>query len=117
MNDTAERYLATWNATDPAERRSLLQQHWAPDAVYVDPMADASGLDALDQLIGGVQAQFDGFVFTAVGEPDSHHQQTRFQWGLGPVGAEPVVLGFDVLVLDDEGRIAEVRGFLDRVPA
>ena len=116
MDDTAERYLATWNATDPAERRALLQQHWTPDALYVDPMAEAAGHDALDQLIAGVQAQFDGFVFTPVGQPDGHPRQARFQWGLGPAGAEPLVVGFDVLVLDEAGRIAEVRGFLDRVP-
>jgi hypothetical protein len=26
-------------------------------------------------------------------------------------------VGFDVLVLDEQDRIADVRGFLDRVPA
>ena len=27
-----------------------------------------------------------------------------------------VVIGFDVMVLDQEGRILDVRGFLDRIP-
>ena len=46
-----------------------------------------------------------------------HHQQVRFQWGLGPRDAEPLIIGFDVLIVDDDGRIAEVRGFLDKVPS
>ena len=41
----------------------------------------------------------------------------RFGWGLGPYGAEPVVLGFDVVTTDADGRIATVVGFLDKVPA
>ena len=68
-------------------------------------------------MIAAVHEQFPGFVFTALGEPDAHHQQVRFRWGLGPAGAEPVVEGFDVVVLDGDGRIADVRGFLDKVPA
>jgi hypothetical protein len=56
-------------------------------------------------------------VFTPAGEPDGHHSQLRFGWGLGAEGEEPAVVGFDVLVLDGEGRIREVLGFLDKVPA
>ncbi|MEU0472430.1 hypothetical protein ACFW5S_30570 [Streptomyces olivaceus] len=55
-------------------------------------------------------------MFTQVGEIDAHHRQVRLRWGLGPEGAEPVVVGFDVLVLDESGRIRDVRGFLDKVP-
>ena len=48
---------------------------------------------------------------------DAHHQQLRFSWGLGPAGDEPLIIGFDVVVLDDQGRVADVRGVLDKVPA
>jgi hypothetical protein len=27
----------------------------------------------------------------------------RFTWGLGPADAEPIVVGFDVAVLDEDG--------------
>ncbi|SDG01862.1 hypothetical protein SAMN05421505_101120 [Sinosporangium album] len=73
--------------------------------------------DGITAIVDGVQAQFPGFVFTQVGEADAHHRQVRFRWGLGPEGAEPLVIGFDVLVLDESGRIQDVRGFLDKVPA
>jgi hypothetical protein len=48
---------------------------------------------------------------------DAHHQQARFTWGLGPDGAEPLVVGFDVAVTDGDGRLRTVLGFLDKVPA
>jgi len=33
------------------------------------------------------------------------------------LGAEPLVIGFDVAVLDASGQIQAVHGFLDKVPA
>lgn len=120
MNDTAklvERYLATWNITDAAERRAEIDAIWAEDARYVDPLADATGRDAIDATIAAVQQQFPGLVFTPGGEVDAHHNLARFTWNLGLEGGEAIVVGFDVAVLTEDGRIQTVHGFLDRVPA
>ena len=113
----AEAYLATWNAGEQQDRRRLLEQHWSPDTHYVDPLAEVSGHDGVAALVEGARAQFPGLVFSLLGEVDAHHRQLRFRWGLGPAGGEPVVIGADVVVLDDGDRIQDVRGFLDRVPA
>ncbi len=117
MSDLRDRYLACWNATDGDTRRGLLREHWAEDAAYVDPLVEVAGLDALDATIAAVHQQFPGFVFSAVGPVDAHHDVTRFAWGLGPAGAEPLVVGFDVVSIAADGRIRSVIGFLDRVPA
>lgn len=109
-------YLETWNATDVATRERLLADHWCDAATYTDPMVDVAGRDAISATIAAVQAQFPSYVFSLVGEADAHHRQTRFQWGLGPAHLEPVVIGFDVLVSDESGRIQRVHGFLDKVP-
>ncbi|GAB2457676.1 nuclear transport factor 2 family protein [Jatrophihabitans fulvus] len=110
-------YLACWNETDPSARRERMAALFTPDATYVDPLAVAEGLDQLDATIGAVQRQFAGMVFTPHGDADAHHDQVRFGWGLGPAGAEPLVLGFDVVVTAADGRIEQVLGFLDRVPS
>jgi SnoaL-like domain len=117
MNDVIARYLACWNETDPAVRRKLIEETWAEDATYIDPLADARGRDAIDATIAAAQGQFPGYVFALAGPVDAHHQQARFTWGLGPEGAEPLVVGFDVAVTDDENKIRTVLGFLDKVPA
>jgi SnoaL-like protein len=120
VHDVIERYIASWNQTDPQLRRKLIDEVWAPDASYIDPLAEAHGRDAIDATIAAVQAQFPGFTFTLLDSVDVHHSQARFTWGLGPAnapdGAEPVVVGFDVAVAGSDGRLTTVLGFLDRVP-
>ena len=111
------RYLDTWNATDPAERRALIGDVFAADVRYVDPVAAVDGRDALDGLIGAVQGQFPGGVFAPAGPVDAHHRQGRFTWTLGRPGEEPPVAGLDVAELDDAGRIRLVLGFIDRAPS
>ena len=118
INELVGRYIDTWNEKDPAARRSAVEALWTEDGTYVDPLADAAGHDAIDAVIGAVQAQFPDFVFrlgpTTV---DAHHNLARFTWELGPADTEAAVIGFDVVVLAEDGRIKNVHGFLDKVPA
>ena len=119
MNATrllVERSLKTWNETDPLRRRALIEDVYAERASYTDPMIAAQGWETIDATIGAVQSMFPGHVFTLAGDVDAHHDIARFQWHLAEPGAdEPLVIGFDVAVLD-EGRIRSVHGFLDKVP-
>ena len=48
---------------------------------------------------------------------DGHHDQCRFGWELGPGDGAAPIAGFDVAVVGADGRLAQVLGFLDRVPA
>jgi hypothetical protein len=113
VSELVASYLQTWNETDPAARRKAIDELWAPDGIYADPMAVATGRDQIDATIGAVQGQFPGLAFTLAGRIDAHHNIARFTWSLG----DDLVIGFDVLVLDAEGRVCAVHGFLDKVPA
>ena len=117
MQEIIKRYLEAWNETDAAARLALVESLWAADGSYTDPLADVRGPDAIAGLIGAAQEQFQGLVFTLGGPVDGHHNQARFTWHLGPDGGEPIVIGFDVVVLSSDERIASVHGFLDKVPA
>jgi SnoaL-like domain len=117
MLEIIKRYLDAWNETDAVKRGALVASLWAADGSYTDPLADVRGPDAIAGLIGAAQEQFPGLVFTLGGPADINHNQARFTWHLGPAGGEPIVIGFDVMVLSEDGRIASVHGFLDKVPA
>lgn len=117
MQDLITRYLDCWNETDAVARRKLIEEAWAPDAEYIDPLAEVTGRAAIDAMIAAAQGQFPGYVFTLAGPVDAHHRQARFSWNLGPDGAEPVVIGSDVALAGPHGQIIAVYGFLDKVPA
>jgi SnoaL-like domain len=113
-----ERYLSTWNETDPGARRSAVASLWAEDGGYVDPLATVSGHDQISDLIGAVQEQAPGHVFRLLGDRvDAHHNVVRFSWELVPAsGGDSVAIGFDVASIEDDGRIENVIGFLDKAP-
>ncbi len=117
VNDLVARYIATWNETDPAARRAAIDEIWAEDGAYTDPIAVAEGRAEIDATIAAVQGQFPGLTFTLAGPVDAHHDIARFGWELGPAGHEALVVGFDGAVLTTDGRIGKVYGFLDKVPA
>jgi hypothetical protein len=117
VQEIIERYIATWNETDPGRRKALIDELWAADGSYTDPLADVRGRDQIDAVIAAAQEQFPGLVFQLAGAVDANHNQARFTWHLGPSGGEPLVVGFDVAVLDAENQLRSVHGFLDKVPA
>ena len=111
------RYFEAWNADDQETLTKAVAAAWAADGGYTDPLADVSGHEAIAGLIAAVHEQFPGFVFRPTGAVDGHHDTARFSWELvyESDGSAPVA-GSDVIALDDEGRIRQVYGFLDRVP-
>jgi len=111
----AQRYIAVWNETDPERRRALIEESFAPDAHYLDPLMAGRGHAEVDALIAGVQQRFPEFRFALIGKPDGFGDQVRFSWGLGPDGADAPIKGTDFAELH-EGRLKSVTGFLDQIP-
>ncbi|WP_225825433.1 nuclear transport factor 2 family protein [Streptomyces naphthomycinicus] len=112
------RYFDAWNAAGPQELAKAVAVAWSEDGGYTDPLADVSGHDGIAAVIAAAHEQFPGFAFRPSGTVDGHHDTARFSWELVSEadGSAPVA-GFDVITLDEDGRIRSVLGFLDRVPA
>src|SRR5262245_60519348 len=115
-----ERYLDTWNETNADARRAAVEEIWADEGRYVDPMVDVSGSEKISEAIGAAQAQVPGHVVRLLDDRnriDAHHNVVRFYWELVPAaGGESLAIGFDVAVTDERGQIASVLGFLDKAP-
>ncbi|MGW2179895.1 nuclear transport factor 2 family protein [Streptomyces sp. NPDC001732] len=115
--DAVRRYFAAWNAATPEDLAKAVAAAFTEEATYTDPLADVRGHEGLAATISGAQQQFPGFEFRLTGTPDGHHDIVRFGWDLVSTadGSAPAA-GSDVITLADDGRIASVSGFLDRVP-
>ena len=117
FDQLAQRYIDTFNETDPDRRRAALQTLYTPDARYVDPHQDLEGPKQIDEFIAATQERFPGYRFTLGSAVDAHHDQARFNWNVtGPGHSEPAYVGFDVIVADN-GRVRNVYGWLDHAPA
>lgn len=112
----AKNYIAVWNEPDPEHRNTLLEQGWNEQATYVDPLVSGTGYEEIGALIGGVQERFPGFRFMLDGQADGYADKIRFSWTLGPETEPDMIKGTDFAIIED-GRLASVTGFLDKVPA
>lgn len=112
LDDTLLAYLGAWNEPDPAERARLLDRSVADDVVFIDPLADVRGRDALAEHITATRAQFPDIAFAAEGTTDAHHNVARMRWVA--TGKDGVLLrGLDVDEVAPDGRLARILGFFD----
>jgi hypothetical protein len=103
-------YNMAWGEPDEASRRDLLQQAWADDGVYTDPMTVAVGREGLIAWIGTMHEQFPNCGITQTSQVEEHHGCVHFTWDF-TVGGVPVISGRDFMVLAPDGRIQSITGF------
>ncbi|SDF65915.1 SnoaL-like domain-containing protein [Blastococcus aurantiacus] len=106
-------YGAAWVEPDATARLALLEQAWAADAVYCDPLAVVPGREALSDHIGQFLTAMPGGRIEVTSEPVRHHDSAFFRWSLTDAEGATVMTGFDVVQLDPAGRIARLTGFFD----
>jgi hypothetical protein len=111
--DLAKSYIACWNETDPARRRSLIAETWTSDASYVDPMMKGEGREGIDAMIGAVQQKYPGFRFSLEGAVDAHNDALRFGWSLSSPDGAVVAYGLDFGFIAADGRLSAITGFLE----
>jgi hypothetical protein len=117
INETVDRYIASWNETDTAKRRTLLDQTFTADGSYVDPMLEGKTPGGIDAMIAGAQRQFPGLEMRLAGPVDVHNGRARFNWAFVPAGGkDPVVAGIDFVTISGDNRLQTVTGFIDLMP-
>jgi hypothetical protein len=117
VNSLAERYIGVWHEPDGARRRKAIAELWAPEGVYVDPVHDARGYDALYATVTEIHEEFirpGKYLFRSRGDAQAHHNIARISWEMADIETHKVVDGgLDLLVLDGEGRILAHYKFMD----
>jgi hypothetical protein len=129
----AERYVALWNESDPGNRGKLIRELWAADGAQVladppqeiraaaaalafpIPTLEVRGHDALDRRVTRAYEMFLGdHVFEACGQATQLSVNLiGLTWAMvsrtdGSVAGG----GYDVLALDDDGRIRVDHQFI-----
>ncbi len=113
LTGVTEAYLRAWNSDDPAERAVLLDRTVADDVVFVDPMAQIAGRDALADHIAAVRAQFPGVTFAPAGDVDAHNGVLRVPW-TATLDGTVALTGLDVDDVGADGRLTRIVGFFDK---
>ena len=80
--DVVDAHLAGYCEPDPALRRTLLEQAWAPDGELVDPPMEATGHEGIAALVDAVLGHFPDHRFRRTSEVDV--QEMR-RWGQEPL--------------------------------
>jgi hypothetical protein len=113
VTKTIDSYFAMWNEGDPDERSRLIEEAWVDDGRYCDPVFEAEGHGALNEMVGGAQAQFPGHTVRRTSEVDHHHDQVRFGWELAAADGTVAVAGIDAGAVAPDGRLTRITGFFD----
>lgn len=108
-----ETYLSAWNVPDPAERRRLLERSVSDNVVFVDPMKNVMGRDALAAHIADMRATFPDVMYGPGGTVDHHNSVLRQPW-VARRGDEVVLRGIDIDDVAPDGRLSRIIGFFDQ---
>lgn len=119
LNAIVDRYVALWNEDDDEARRAAVEELYTEDAEYVmfnlDPFV---GRDAIFKQISVAHRIYAprGFVFVSSHNAVGHHNLVRFNWVMvDSATGEADMIGNDVFVLDDSGRIRADYQFHDKL--
>lgn len=104
-------YFNCWNTTDPLERLRAVERVWEPDARSVDPIADATGHDALTAMFAEFHDTYAGHTFRPSGGIDTHHSLVRWGWEMVAPDGAIALNGIDCALLAENGRISYLAGF------
>jgi hypothetical protein len=106
-----DRYCNAWSEPDAGRRQQLLDEVWADDGTYIDPLSHVAGRAALSSLIEGFLKQYPGSRIVLSSAVDLHHDKIRFTWkwvaGDGSVNVE----GMDFGEIASDNRLRRIVGF------
>ena len=116
LNALAERYVAVWNEPDAELRRRRIAELWTPDGANLTKSLEARGYEALEARVRTSHEKWvrDGGCFFRPCDAQGNHGAVRFKWEMVSMSAGEVIsVGYDFLVLADDGRIRTDYQFIE----
>lgn len=109
-----EKMLAVWNSNDAAEQRDLVDAAMEHNVHFVDPNHNIIGRDAFLKMVALVQGQIPGAVYSRASNVDMQNNFCRYHWTIH-MGDKLLTPGFDVVEVNDSGKIVKVIGFFQEL--
>jgi hypothetical protein len=100
---------------DQTRRRTAIAELFVEDVVFSDSHQRHVGREALDEAVAALHELLPGYVFKAIGAPQTLTDAGRLAWGFGPAEDPQRITGLDVIVVRGD-RIAALHTFLDQLP-
>jgi hypothetical protein len=101
---------------DPARRRAAIDEIFAEDCVFYDPLGGVyRGRGEIDRVAGAIKATHPDFRYQPIGEPEELGNGGRIKWVEGVPDELPTTAGTDFIIAQD-GQIAAVYLFFDKLP-
>jgi hypothetical protein len=116
IQEIVKRYVAAWRELDEEKRRRLLDQVWADDGTYTDPIQHTEGREALNRMIALYQQRRPGTQVVQTSGVDHHHNKIRFNWALLDADGSTLIAGVDFGELAEDGRLRRIVGFFGPLP-
>jgi len=111
-----DEYVATWNETDPALRREMIQKIWTDDGYYVDRGAQAHGIDQISANIDRIHLKFPDRIYGRTSEIYNYRDRCRFEWAIIDPSGRPTFGGVAYAKFADDNRLRSVIGFFGPIP-
>jgi hypothetical protein len=116
MGETIDTYFDAWNATNDAERRSLIERCLTSDVELIDENGRFSGHDALGALMAKFHQAVPGGRIVKTSGFDAFEGITRYSWDVVDAEGNTKSGGLDVVEADADGRLQRIVMFHGPLP-
>ncbi len=117
IKEFVERYVNVWNEPDGERRRATIRTLWREDARHLARTLEAVGHAGIETRVTNAYEKWvreKGNVFRLRDGVDGHHDTIKLRWEMLPAaGGDVISIGFDFLVLGDDGRIRTGYQFIE----
>jgi hypothetical protein len=122
INTFVDRYINVWNEPDTDRRRETIRALWQEDAHHLSRTIEAVGYAGIETRVANAYEKWvkeKGNIFRLRDGVDGHHGTVKLRWEMLPAadkdkrGGEVISIGFDFLVLGDDGRIRTGYQFIE----
>jgi hypothetical protein len=116
MPETIDTYFDAWNASDDAERRTLIERCLTGDVELIDENGRFSGRDGLAVLMAKFHQNVPGGRIVKTSGFDEFEGITRYSWDAIDADGKTVSDGLDVVERDADGRLRRIVMFHGPLP-